>query len=329
MREGGELPEADEWTGGDTPAFSTSTLLSGDGDSAEHEGPPAPLILLSSLDYQFDTPGLWELEEVTGGAGSCPCVESVQGSVLIPVHVQREVRLLGRNLRLFQDSPGDHECVMELEGREVLVEARIECELPPDTRCHVTCQQHELSYEALQPELHVGLFLRRAGRLRVDSVDGLHVVLYDCSVGHEDCSRCQTARPQYGCVWCKGERPQCVAQEACGEAEAVVTQCPAPLIHSVEPLTGPIDGGTRVTIRGSNLGQHVQDVQDTVRVAGVPCAVDVQEYKVSSSLVCITEASEEEVAGVVTVEVPGRGRGVSEHDFAYQVPDCSVPPSCR
>nr|XP_058932952.1 plexin-B1 isoform X1 [Kogia breviceps] len=320
MREGGELPEADEWTGGDTPAFSTSTLLSGDGDSAEHEGPPAPLILLSSLDYQYDTPGLWELEETTLGAGSCPCVESVQGSSLMPVHVQREVRLLGRNLRLFQDSPGDHECVMELEGHEVVVEARVECELPPDTRCHVTCQQHQLSYEAVQPELRVGLFLRRAGRLRVDSVDGLHVVLYDCSVGHEDCSRCQTAMPQYGCVWCKGEHPRCVAREACGEAEAVVTQCPAPLIHSVEPLTGPVDGGTHVTIRGSNLGQHVQDVQDTVWVAGVPCAVDAQEYEVSSSLVCITGASGEEVAGAVTVEVPGRGRGVSEHDFAYQDP---------
>ncbi|XP_061052682.1 plexin-B1 isoform X6 [Eubalaena glacialis] len=320
MREGGELPEADEWTGGDTPAFSTSTLLSGDGDSAEHEGPPAPLILLSSLDYQYDTPGLWELEETTLGPGSCPCVESVQGSSLMPVHVQREVRLLGRNLHLFQDSPGDHECVMELEGHEVVVEARVECELPPDTRCHVTCQQHQLSYEALQPELRVGLFLRRAGHLRVDSVDGLHVVLYDCSVGHEDCSRCQTAMPQYGCVWCKGEHPRCVAREACGEAEAVVTQCPAPLIHSVEPLTGPVDGGTRVTIRGSNLGQHVQDVQDTVGVAGVPCAVDAQEYEVSSSLVCITGASGEEVAGAVTVEVPGRGHGVSEHDFAYQDP---------
>ncbi|XP_072797302.1 plexin-B1 isoform X1 [Vicugna pacos] len=320
LREGGELPEADEWTGGDTPAFSTSTLLSGDGDSAEHEGPPAPLILLSSLDYQSDTPRLWELEEVNWGAGSCPCVESVQGSTLMPVHVQREIRLLGRNLRLFQDSPGDNECVMELEGHEVLVEARVECEPPPDTRCHVTCQTHQLSYEALQPELRVGLFLRRAGHLRVDSVDGLHVVLYDCSVGHEDCSRCQTAMPQYGCVWCKGERPRCVAREACGKAEAVVSQCPAPLIHSVEPLTGPIDGGTRVTIRGSNLGQHVQDVQDTVRVAGVPCVVDPQEYEVSSSLVCITKASREEVAGSVTVEVPGRGRGVSEHDFAYQDP---------
>lgn len=50
-------------------------------------------------------PGAWCLqEEMTLGAGSCPCVESVQGSSLMPVHVQREVRLLGRNLRLFQVS---------------------------------------------------------------------------------------------------------------------------------------------------------------------------------------------------------------------------------
>ncbi|XP_007953477.1 plexin-B1 [Orycteropus afer afer] len=319
MREGGELPEADEWMGGDAPAFSTSTLLSGDGDSTEHEGPPAPLILLSSLDYQYDTPGLWELEDGGWGPSACPCVESVQGSVLMPVLVEHQVRLLGRNLHLFQDSPGDFQCVMELEGHEVVVAAQVECELPPDTRCHVTCQKHQLSYEALQPELHVGLFLRRAGRLRVDSADGLHVVLYDCSVGHGDCSRCQTAMPQYGCVWCEGEHPRCMAQEAC--VESVATQCPAPLIHSVEPLTGPVDGGTRVTIRGSNLGQHVQDVQDTVRVAGVPCTVDTQEYEISSSLVCITGLSGEEVSGPVMVEVPGRGHGVSERDFAYQDPE--------
>nr|KAF6475694.1 plexin B1 [Rousettus aegyptiacus] len=241
--------------------------------------------------------------------------------MLMPVRVEREVRLLARNLHLFQDSPGDsNECVMELEGREVVVEAQVECEPPPDTRCRVTCQRHQLSYEALQPELHVGLFLRRAGRLRVDSADGLHVVLYDCSVGHGDCSRCQTAMPQYGCVWCQGERSRCVAREACGKADTVATQCPAPLIDLVAPLTGPVDGGTRVTVRGSNLGRHVQDVQDTVRVAGVPCVVDAQEYEVSSSLVCITEASGEEVAGAVTVEVAGRGRGISEHDFAYQDP---------
>lgn len=317
---GGELLEAEEWMGGDTPAFSTSTLLSGDGDSAEHEGPPAPLILLSSLDYQYDTPGLWELGEVNQRVSSCPCVENVQGSLLIPVHVKREVQLRGRNLWLFQDGPRSSECVLVLEGLEVAVEAQVECEPPPDTWCHIKCQQHQFSYEASKPELQVGLFLRWAGGLRVDSADGLHVVLYDCSVGHGDCSRCQTAMPQYDCVWCEGEHPRCVAREACNEAETVATQCPAPLIHSVEPLTGPIDGGTRVTIRGSNLGQHVQDVLGMVRVAGVPCAVDVGEYDVSSSLVCITGSSGEEVTGEVAVEVPGRGHGVSEFNFAYQDP---------
>lgn len=317
---GGELLEAEEWMGGDTPAFSTSTLLSGDGDSAEHEGPPAPLILLSSLDYQYDTPGLWELGEVNQRVSSCPCVENVQGSLLIPVHVKREVQLRGRNLWLFQDGPRSSECVLVLEGLEVAVEAQVECEPPPDTWCHIKCQQHQFSYEASKPELQVGLFLRWAGGLRVDSADGLHVVLYDCSVGHGDCSRCQTAMPQYDCVWCEGEHPRCVAREACNEAETVATQCPAPLIHSVEPLTGPIDGGTRVTIRGSNLGQHVQDVLGMVRVAGVPCAVDVGEYDVSSSLVCITGSSGEEVTGAVAVEVPGRGHGVSEFSFAYQDP---------
>ncbi|XP_073086650.1 plexin-B1 isoform X2 [Manis javanica] len=319
-RGGGELPEADPWTGGDTPALSTPTLLSGDGDSAEHEGPPAPVILPSSLDYQYDSPGLWELGEVGCGASACPCVESIQGSELIPVLVAQEVQLLGRNLRLFQDSPGDSKCVMELEDREVVLEAQVECELPPGDQCHVTCQQHQLSYEALQPELRVGLFLRWAGSLRVDGADGLHVVLYDCSVGHQDCSRCQTAKPQYDCVWCMGVHPRCTARKACGRPGAVATQCPAPLILSVEPLTGHIHGGTRVTIRGSDLGQHVQDIRDTVTVAGVPCAVDTQEYQVSSRLVCITASAGKEVAGAVTVEVPGRGRGVSEHLFAYQDP---------
>lgn len=251
---------------------------------------------------------------------SCPCVETVQGSLLIPVHVEREVQLRGRNLWLFQDGPRSSECVLELGSREVAVEAQVECAPPPDVWCHIKCQQHQFSYEALKPELQVGLFLRWAGGLRVDSADGLHVVLYDCSVGHGDCSRCQTAMPQYDCVWCEGERPRCVAREACNEAETVATQCPAPLIHSVDPLTGPIDGGTRVTIRGSNLGQHVQDVLDMVRVAGVPCAVDAGEYDVSSSLVCITGASGEEVTGTVAVEVPGRGHGVSEFSFAYQDP---------
>lgn len=34
--------------------------------------------------------------------------------------------------------------MMELEGREVVVEARVECEPPPDTRCHITCRPYQV-----------------------------------------------------------------------------------------------------------------------------------------------------------------------------------------
>lgn len=34
--------------------------------------------------------------------------------------------------------------MMELEGREVVLEAQVACELPPDTQCRVTCQPHQV-----------------------------------------------------------------------------------------------------------------------------------------------------------------------------------------
>lgn len=52
---------------------------------------------------------------MTWGASSCPCVESIQGSMLMPVHVEREVRLLGRNLHLFQVNVS---CLQEGEQEE-------------------------------------------------------------------------------------------------------------------------------------------------------------------------------------------------------------------
>uniref|UniRef100_A0A8C3V3A6 Plexin-B1 n=1 Tax=Catharus ustulatus TaxID=91951 RepID=A0A8C3V3A6_CATUS len=96
------------------------------------------------------------------------------------------------------------------------------------------------------------------------------VTFYNCSVGHTDCSRCQTADSKYNCVWCGGDNPSCIFRGSC--KEEIEDLCPAPLIHSVYPLSGPVEGGTRITITGSNLGQKHQDIAETVTVAGIPCA---------------------------------------------------------
>lgn len=50
--------------------------------------------------------------------------------------------------------------MMELEGHEVVVEAQVKCEPPPDTRCHVTCQQHQVQ---IDPQSRKGPWSRHAG----------------------------------------------------------------------------------------------------------------------------------------------------------------------
>uniref|UniRef100_A0A8D2NID5 Plexin-B1 n=1 Tax=Zonotrichia albicollis TaxID=44394 RepID=A0A8D2NID5_ZONAL len=147
------------------------------------------------------------------------------------------------------------------------------------------------------------------------------VTFYNCSVGHTDCSRCQTADSKYNCVWCGGDNPSCIFRGSC--KEEIEDLCPAPLIHSVSNLlTGVLHTGQGgITITGSNLGQKHQDIAETVTVAGIPCAVDAQEYEISSSIVCVTGGSWTERFGHIVVEVPGGGRGVSGHVFTYQNPE--------
>lgn len=50
----------------------------------------------------------------------------------------------------------------------------------------------------------------------------------------------------------------------------------------IEPLSGLLEGGTLVTISGSNLGQKPTDVLDSVLVAGERCTVIPELYEVSS-----------------------------------------------
>ncbi|NWS49822.1 PLXB1 protein, partial [Probosciger aterrimus] len=325
LEEGTELQDTEDWMDllqaeNDTSPFSASTLLSGDGDSSERDVPDFPRILHPDLDYQYDAPEFWEEnEELSWGPDACPCVQGIQGSSLFPVNVARKITLLGKNFHLYQDQQWDYECVLNLEGRTVVMDAYVEGEETNKSLCYITCQMNQYSYTAPQLEFSAVVFVQRRRHLRVDSAADLHVTFYNCSVGHSDCSRCQTADSKYNCVWCGGDNPSCIFRGSC--KEDIEDLCPAPLIHSVYPLSGPVEGGTRITITGSNLGQKHQDIAETVTVAGIPCAVDAQEYEISSSIVCVTGRSWTERSGHIVVEVPGGGRGVSGHIFTYQNPE--------
>ncbi|XP_072136978.1 plexin-B1 isoform X3 [Mobula birostris] len=261
------------------------------------------------------------------GPLACPCIDDVQGSPLLPVNVERKITLMGQNLHYFQQPPEvDYECVFVIEDRMVVVEAFVESADSDPTFYFITCQVHQYAYSTLQQEYNATVYVQRRPNYRVDNMHDLHITLYNCAVGRTDCSRCQTADTKYSCVWCGGGKPSCVYKESC--VNGVEETCPAPVIKLIEPTSGLQEGGTMLTISGSNLGQRFEDIQNMVTVAGIQCRTDPLYYEVSTRIVCYTAASEKEVSGKVMVKVAGSGGSSSEKNFTYQNPVLvSISPS--
>uniref|UniRef100_A0A667X8U8 Plexin-B1 n=1 Tax=Myripristis murdjan TaxID=586833 RepID=A0A667X8U8_9TELE len=303
----------------DTSTFSAAAVLSGDGE-VDHAPPAYPRLLDadSELDYQYDPADGDEGSYVSWGSSACPCVEKVQGSPLLPVQVERKITLLARNLHLYQDKDLDYECVLVIEGQTVVVDAYVEMDEMNPSVFDITCQLHQYSYSAPLEEYNAMVYVKRRDTFHVDSAPYLYVTLYNCSVGRSDCSRCHTADQKYGCVWCGGAQASCLYSDSC--SEPIEQTCPAPVIHTIEPLSSLLEGGTVVTISGSNLGQKAEDILHSVTVAGVPCTVIPSLYEISSRIVCRTKASGGEKVGQVSVEVSGGQFGLSTQRFSYQDP---------
>ena len=71
---------------------------------------------------------------------------------------------------------------------------------------------------------------------------------------------------------------------------APLDTCPPPTILTISPLSSTLDGGTELTIRGSNLGSRFEDVRGAVTLhdspeandEGVLCEDVEEQYEVST-----------------------------------------------
>ncbi|XP_031199293.1 plexin-B3 [Mastomys coucha] len=170
-----------------------------------------------------------------------------------------------------------------------------------------------------QWELSVPIYVTRGEIQRLDNAGDLHVTLYDCTMGHPDCSHCQAANGSLSCLWCGDGQPACRYGPLC-PLGAVEQLCPIPSIDVIEPLTGPPEGGLAITILGSNLGQAFNDVRNAVTVAGQPCNPDPSLYRISARIVCVTSPAPNGTAGPVQVAIKSRPPGISTQNFTYQDP---------
>ncbi|NXR21265.1 PLXD1 protein, partial [Cinclus mexicanus] len=149
----------------------------------------------------------------------------------------------------------------------------------------------------------------------IDSPEMMTVEVYNCATGSADCSQC-LGREDLGhrCLWSEGSSSCRLQTEPPQLSEA----CPPPEIRKIEPLRGPLEGGTLLTIRGRNLGRRFSDITGAVRVGAVPCTPLPRRYVVSETVVCQTGEAVEAFSDVVTVNVSREGR--SRERYSYVLP---------
>uniref|UniRef100_A0A3Q2NTC2 Plexin D1 n=1 Tax=Fundulus heteroclitus TaxID=8078 RepID=A0A3Q2NTC2_FUNHE len=139
------------------------------------------------------------------------------------------------------------------------------------------------------------------------------VEVYNCEAGSSDCSQCWGREDQrHLCGWCENS---CRLRDNCQPIRDV---CPAPEIHKIHPLRGPVEGGTLLTVQGRNLGRRPAGLNITI--GDVACDLLPERYTVSVELVCRTGKSERDGTDSVRVDVDQSGTGASKESFAYLVP---------
>ena len=80
----------------------------------------------------------------------------------------------------------------------------------------------------------------------------------------------------------------------------------------IKPLSGPIEGGTLVSIEGSNLGLKEEDVKGKIRIGDVPC--ELIDYQVSVKIVCRSGPAPTEMDASVII---GNAAGYTESTVKY------------
>ncbi|TMS39516.1 hypothetical protein L596_006026 [Steinernema carpocapsae] len=200
-------------------------------------------------------------------------------------------------------------CRIKTDSSYITVEAQVKNNL-------VECQHAQLTYASEVPTLTYDLELVRGMEL----IDRAHVTMFKCSEMASDCSQCLALDPKWGCTWCSGG---CMSSQFCAKppkSSRPDTLCTEPTIQSFEPRTGPITGGTRIDIRGRDLGSRIEDVRGRVYAAGSKCKV--VEYYISVRIVCIVESGTG--TGPIRITIGKSGRRTVDSNSFYEFASPSV-----
>ncbi|XP_055593886.1 plexin-B [Uranotaenia lowii] len=241
----------------------------------------------------------------------CPHFKKKSQPILLPNKVPKEIKLEVENLPRPQSAHTGFLCTVNIEGAHMVLPARVE------SNKYVVCEKTPYSYEANTNEYEAKVDVNWNRNHYIDTVS---IILYKCDIlgshrEHADCSLCVTRDKKYQCTWCNN---QCVYNESC-TYDTHLNECPKPRIDLIKPLSGPIEGGTLLTIEGSNLGIREEDVRGKIRIGNVPC--ELVNYEISVKIECRTGAVTEEMIASIKV---GNEAGYTESSVQFQYKDIQL-----
>ena len=139
----------------------------------------------------------------------------------------------------------------------------------------------------------------------------------------DSCSTClaATMSPGLECGgWCKPTTECQFVGESCNSAHVLQgDNCPDPVITSFTPTSGLPEGGTTITIQGSDLGVVFQDITDgSITISGAPCTPIAESYMTAVSVQCETTGGVS--TGTIRIQLGGGRFGESLQEFTVVFP---------
>ena len=154
------------------------------------------------------------------------------------------------------------------------------------------------------------------------------VTLYNCAELASCCSSClfQNINNGFECGWC--DRSTFIARDNCsyvGECDSTVVKmssdCPAPTITNFSPKSGHIEGGTTITITGTELGVTFSDfTANSISIGNDICLPITENNFISGKQILCRTVKGSPGGHVIMITLPS-GVTFSNEEFNFALPE--------
>lgn len=225
---------------------------------------------------------------IRSGPGFCPRINATNKAPeqLVAMGVNKRIQVRVENIPPFI-AQTKFICQFNIEGRVKQVNAQ----MLGDT---IYCDQMNFSYTSLVPNITATFAVIWDSSKPLDNPENIHVLVYRCNAMSENCGMCLELPDKYGCGWCQDSN-KCEVQDQCHKhtvkwLERTQT-CPDPQITKVTPMSGPLEGGTNITIDGYNLGRVFTDIENGIYIdlgerEKIDCKAHPELYVKTTRIVC-------------------------------------------